>query len=177
MRVCSGEFKGRVLEENKFRHIRPTAELVKQALFNALGDKVLNCRLLDLFSGTGALGIEAISRGAGEVVFVDKDARSVGLVKANLAKLGIKGQVVKKDFKDYLKNYNGEQFDIILLDPPYKNGLYNESLNLINEKNILHEDGVVVCEHAKDEIINFDTYNVQSQKRYGTKILTFLTKK
>ena len=87
MRVTAGKFKGRNLIDNKYEHIRPTADMVKQAIFNKLAFDLPNSRALDLFCGTGALGIEAISRGAREVVFIDKDPRSVALTKANLEKM------------------------------------------------------------------------------------------
>ena len=95
MRVDSGIFKGRRLLENKFEHIRPTTDKVRQALFTKLQFFLLNKRVLDLFCGTGALGIEALSRGASEVVFVDKDARSASMTRENLKNLGVKARVIR----------------------------------------------------------------------------------
>ena len=88
MRVTAGKFKGRILIENKFEHIRPTADMVKQAMFNKLAFVVPEAKVLDLFCGTGALGIEAISRGANEVVFADKDSRSIALTKSTFCHSG-----------------------------------------------------------------------------------------
>ena len=89
MKVITGKFGGRKLLDNKYEHIRPTADMVKQAVFNKLVDRIIGAKVLDLFCGTGALGIEAISRGAGEVIFVDKDKRSISLTEQNLKNLGI----------------------------------------------------------------------------------------
>ena len=127
MRVDAGFFKGRRLLENKYEHIRPTTDKVKQALFVKLQFFVPEKRVLDLFCGTGAMGIEAISRGAGEVIFVDKDARSIDMTRQNLKNLGIKAKTTKCDALVFLEK-SEEPFDLIILDPPYKSGLYEKVL-------------------------------------------------
>lgn len=178
MRVAAGKFKGRVLEKNVFEHIRPTADIVKQAIFNKLTNLIDDgAKVLDLFCGTGALGIEAISRGASECVFVDKDTRSVGLVKRNLSKLGIVAKVYRCSFKDAIRLLSGQQFDVIILDPPYKAGLYDNALKAIFENRILSEKGVIVCEHAREEKIDFSLFLVESTKDYGSKSVTYLVNK
>ena len=96
MKVSSGKFGGRKLAENKFDHIRPTADIVKQAIFNRLTDEVVGAKVLDLFCGTGALGIEALSRGASEVIFVDKDKRSIMLTNTNLKSLNIQAKTINR---------------------------------------------------------------------------------
>ena len=174
MKVSAGIYKGRKLVENKYEHIRPTADLVKQALFNTIAIKLSGARVLDLFAGTGALGIEALSRGAQEVVFVDKDNRSVKLIKQNLDSLDVEAQVLCKDFSLAIKLLSGRQFDIILIDPPYKKGLYEKVLSLIEEGKLLADGGVIVCEHAKEDKIDPLTFEITNEKRYGTKMLTFL---
>ncbi len=176
MRVDSGLYKGRRLLENKYDHIRPTTDKVKQALFVKLQFFVPEKRVLDLFCGTGALGIEALSRGAEKVDFVDKDARSVALTKANLSQLGIKNKVFKCDALIFLEKCQ-EKYDLILLDPPYKSGLYNKVLDKIFEKNLLAEDGMIVCEHAKEDEFDYSRFDVLDEKRYGTIMLTYLTNK
>ncbi len=173
MRIDAGKYKGRRLLENKFNHIRPTTDKVKQSLFVKLQFFVPNKKVLDLFCGTGALGIEALSRGAEEVVFVDKDARSVMMTKANLKTIGENAQVSKCDACTFLEVVD-KQFDLILLDPPYKSGLYEKILNLIYEKKILAEDGIIVCEHACEDNFDYGMFNVFDEKRYGTIQLTYL---
>lgn len=174
MKVSAGIYKGRKLVENKYEHIRPTADLVKQALFNTIAIKLSGARVLDLFAGTGALGIEALSRGAQEVVFVDKNIRSAKLIKQNLDSLAVEAQVLCKDFSLAIKLLSGRQFDIILIDPPYKKGLYEKVLSLIEEGKLLADGGVIVCEHAKEDKIDPLTFEITNEKRYGTKMLTFL---
>lgn len=175
MIVSSGKYKGRKLADNKFSHIRPTADIVKQAIFNKLSDEMANAKVLDLFCGTGALGIEAISRGATEVVFADKDNRSLTLTKNNLKQLGIQeARTIKGDYKQVLKSLKGEKFDVILLDPPYMSGVYEDALSLIREYNLLSETGIVVCEHEKNVQIQHEEYSIVDQKRYGIKMVTYL---
>lgn len=174
MRVTAGKYRGRVLIDNKFEHIRPTADVVKQAIFNKLSFKVPNARVLDLFCGTGALGIEAISRGAREVIFADKDARSVNLTKQNLKNLGVEVKVIKLSYEKTIEFLKDKKFDIIILDPPYKSGVYEDCVKLIAEKGILADDGVIVCEHDKKDEFDFSPFKIVDEKRYGIKMVTYL---
>ncbi len=175
MRVTAGKFKGCVLIENKFEHIRPTADMVKQALFNKLAFVVPEAKVLDLFCGTGALGIEAISRGANEVVFADKDSRSIALTKSNLEKLGIKdARLIKLPYDKVIDKLKEERFDIIILDPPYKSGIYEDVIKLIAENGLLNDEGMIVCEHEKRDNFNYSPFKVVDEKRYGIKMLTYL---
>lgn len=176
MKVVAGKYKGRVLLENKFEHIRPTADMVKQALFNKLAFVIEDAVVLDLFCGTGAIGIEALSRGAKEVIFVDKDSRSIAQTKANLKKINIDAKIMHFGYLDALEILKEKKFDIIFLDPPYKSGFYTKALQKIAQLNMLSEDGIIVCEHAKDEKIDFEPFEIQTQKKYGSKMLTFLIK-
>ena len=174
MRVDAGLFKGRRLLENKYEHIRPTTDKVKQALFVKLQFFVPEKRVLDLFCGTGAMGIEAISRGAEKVVFVDKDARSIDMTKQNLKNLGIKAQVIKCDSLLFLEKCE-EPFDLIILDPPYKSGLYEKVLQKIYEGKLLSEEGIIVCEHAQEDNFDYGDFKVFDEKRYGNIKLTYLS--
>ncbi len=174
MKVCSGKYGGRKLADNKYEHIRPTADIVKQAIFNRLTDEIVGAQVLDLFCGTGALGIEALSRGAKEVVFADKDKRSLMLTTANLKSLNIHAKTINADFEIATKYLKGQKFDIILLDPPYKSGLYEKALAKIIEYDLLNNDGVVVCEQDKNTEIDFSPFYVEAEKRYGIKIVSYL---
>ena len=176
MNVSSGKYKGRRLLDNPYDHIRPTADMVKQAIFNKIFQEVVDAKVLDLFCGTGALGIEAISRGAGETVFCDKDIRSVKLTRANLDKLGLKAEVYCVDYKTALKRLAGRKFDIILLDPPYHSGIYEDCLKLIREYDVLQENGIIICEQEKTVQIDYSPFEIVDQKRYGIKLVTYLTK-
>lgn len=173
MRVISGSLKGKKLAENKFDHIRPTTDKVKQALFTKLQFDIEGARVLDVFCGTGALGIEALSRGAAEVIFVDKNPKSIALTKSNLRALGLNAKTLTADATKILKSFEGE-FNLIILDPPYKSGLYSRVLEIIAEKKLLAGDGMIVCEHAKDEKIDFSPFKLIDQKRYGRIMLSYL---
>ena len=175
MKVTFGIYGGRKLLDNPYDHIRPTADMVKQAIFNKLTDILPGSKVLDLFCGTGALGIEALSRGADEVVFVDKEKKSIELTKANLKNLGIIAKTINADFLVALKMLQGQKFDIILLDPPYKSGLYEKALNSIFKFDLLNENGIIVCEHGKDVTIDFSPFKEIDKRKYGIKEVSYLT--
>jgi len=123
VRVVAGEFKGRPLRAPRGSKTRPTADRVREALFSMLGD-VRGARVLDLFAGSGALGIEALSRGAESAVFVDSERAAAEAVRANLTALGERGEVAGRDALDYLRSVAGERrFDLVFCDPPYDSAL------------------------------------------------------
>lgn len=175
MRVISGKYRGKILKAPISDNIRPTGDKVKQALFTKLQFFVSGKVVLDLFCGSGALGIEAISRDAKMVYFVDKDYRSISLTKENLK--GINGyyKVMHCDYKIALQSIC-EKLDLILVDPPYASGLYEDILTTIKQKNLLSDDGIIVCEHPVELDIAYD-FKLLDEKTYGTVKLTFLTKK
>ena len=117
MRVVAGSFKGRRLAAPRGTRTRPTADRVREALFSMLGD-VGGARVLDLYAGSGALGIEALSRGAGSAVFVERDAKAVAAIERNLAAVGIEETVVRQDVERFLARADGA-FDLVFCDPPY----------------------------------------------------------
>lgn len=175
MRVTAGKFRGRKLIDRPMEHLRPTADLVKQAVFNKLAFSISGGRVLDLFCGTGAIGIEAISRGAREVVFVDASPKSIKLTKDNLAVLNnpSEAKVICGDYKEVLKNLKGG-FDIIFLDPPYKSGIYEDCVREIFSLALLKNDGIIVCEHNKEDSFDFSPFEVVDGKIYGIKKITYL---
>ena len=124
MRIIAGSLKGRVLLEFSKIGVRPTSDMARESLFNILQNDIYGAKFLDLFSGTGAVGIEAYSRGASEVVLNDNSRESITLIKKNLEKLGISGKIKVTSFDaiSYLKTSN-DKFDIIFVDPPYASGL------------------------------------------------------
>ncbi len=189
MRVISGEKKGEKLFSLKRREIRPTSDKVKGAIFNILsyglefGQLLEGKKVLDLFAGSGALGLEALSRGAEEVVFVDNSSASLNLTRKNLKKLGFetKGKMVKKDILRFLRSENeitSGGFDLILADPPYGKGLCQKLLEILAEKNFLNADGILVMEHHKKEKIEEKKDFMLLQKRkYGDTLISFFKKK
>lgn len=153
MRIIAGKFKGRSLITMKDQSIRPTTDRVKESIFNLLQGYVEDANVLDLFAGSGALGIEAISRGARSVTFADRSNDSIETLSTNLKKVSGKINVIRKDFLstiDYL-SARKEKFDIIFLDPPYKQGLDKVAIDKIDECGILAEDGIIVVERSRED--------------------------
>ena len=167
MRVIAGKFKGKKLLPPKSEFIRPTGDKVKQAIFTKLQFFVEGKRVLDLFSGSGALGIEALSRGAREVIFVDHSREGVNLTKTNLKNVGKLCEVIFSLFDKALEKFKGK-FDLILLDPPYKSGYYEQCLETIYKRQLLSDDGVIVCERDRTLPFNVDYFEMFDSKNYGT---------
>ena len=178
MRIISGEKKGIRLFSLKKGKIRPTSDKVKGAIFNILSS-VEDKMVLDLFAGSGALGIEALSRGAKEVVFVDNSFSSLDLIRKNLEKLGFKdkSKLLKKNVLRFLKGETEGKFDLILADPPYGKGLCQKLLELLAEKDFLNTDGVLVIEHHKKEKIEkLENFILLQEKKYGDTLVSFFRK-
>lgn len=179
MRVISGEFRGRKLDKLEGMDIRPTSDRVKESLFNMLGVRLIDCSFLDLFAGTGGIGIEAFSRGATEVVFIDESSNSIKVLKGNLEKLKILDSV-KVYNTDYINAIShlaadSKSFDIIFIDPPYMKGFEKNALIHISEKKLLKEDGIIVVEHDLKDSMPEQTgsLNLHRQKKYGNTMLSF----
>ena len=145
MRVIAGAAKGRRLQAPRGEATRPTGDRVKQTLFDILTPRLDGCRFLDLFSGSGAIGLEAASRGAAEVVLVDQSRAAVQAAEANIAMLGLPGVIVLKQPVLAAMKQLGTPFDVIFLDPPYDSGLYEPVLQAAGE--LVAAEGVVVAEH------------------------------
>ena len=147
MRVISGKARGMVLNTPKGMLTRPTIDRVKEAMFSVLQMNIPGSAVLDLFGGTGQLGIEAISRGASHAVFVDSNEEACRLIKENLRKTGFQNdaQVIRSDYVSYLKKCS-QKYDIILLDPPYAENFLENSLKIITEIDILQSGGIIVTE-------------------------------
>lgn len=181
MRVIAGSAGGIRLTVPK-RGVRPTMDRVKAAIFSSLGDGVIGTRILDLFAGTGALGIEALSRGASSAVFVEEDRQSAEILESNLAKTKLKGRVQKGNVFDFLRHPSSTQkFDIVFADPPYettKHGdRYTEKL-LANEvlPKLLATDGVFVLEKRPGESLpEMKLWRVIRRKTYGATEVLFLS--
>ena len=151
MRVITGSARGRKLKEPSGRDIRPTTDKVKESMFNIIQFDVEGRKVLDLFAGTGQLGIEALSRGAASAVFLDQSGEAVKLVRENLRSTGLENQseVVQGDSLRYLER--GERFDLIFLDPPYESALLENALKAIQSFDILREGGIMVCESMPEK--------------------------
>lgn len=178
MRVISGQFRGRKLEKLEGMDIRPTSDRVKESLFNMLGARLFDCAFLDLFAGTGGIGIEAYSRGATQVVFIDESAKSIKVLKTNLEKLQIQEQVEVYN-TDYINAINklasdNRKFDIIFIDPPYLKGYAQNALVQLADNKVLKEDAIVIIEHDIQDKMpeSAGNLNMQRQKKYGNTMLS-----
>jgi 16S rRNA (guanine(966)-N(2))-methyltransferase RsmD len=174
MRVITGSARGRRLKELEGLETRPTTARVKEGLFSIIQFDIEGRRVLDLFAGTGQLGIEALSRGAAEAVFVEQRRDAVALVRENLAVCGLadRARVVSGDAMNYLSR--GEKFDLIFLDPPYASGLLEKSLEQIAAFDICREHGIIVAESAVDQALPplAPPYGIHREYRYGKIKLT-----
>ncbi len=174
MRIISGNFKGFKLFSSKSSNVRPTADSVKERIFAVIGS-CENKNVLDLFAGFGGLGLEAVSRGANSVQFVDISSDSLATVKKNITKLDVatKCKLHKKNAESFLKK-NTETFDLIFLDPPYEHNLLEPVLKLICEKKTLSTKGIVVVERSAKEQINKTNFNIFKEIKAGNTLLSFL---
>ncbi|MCL1808478.1 MAG: 16S rRNA (guanine(966)-N(2))-methyltransferase RsmD [Clostridiales bacterium] len=175
MRIIAGNYKGRVLGAPSGSGIRPTADKVKGAVFSMIGEILEGCVAVDLFSGTGSLGIEALSRGARICYFGDVSPESVALTKSNIGICGAgsRSVVIAGDFEKTLMKIP-ERADLVFLDPPYKKGLMESCLNLICRQGILSEGGIVVCEHEGGEDLPDAVAGLQKlkEKKYGRTLIS-----
>lgn len=179
MRVIAGTAKGIQLKTPEGLITRPTADRVKEALFSILQFELPAARILDLFGGTGQLGIEALSRGAASAVFVDKEESACRLIRENLkrTKFTERAQVVHSDYLSYLQNTK-EKFDIVLLDPPYAEVFLENAIKSITEIDILQSNGIIVAEFpfGKELPHEFTGFTRAKDYKYGKTVLTLYRK-
>ncbi len=180
MRIIGGTYRSRVLSGFDGEDVRPTADRTREALFNILSMQVRGARVLDLFAGSGAVGIEALSRGAREVVLNDAAKESLALIKKNLASLKIPlGEQVSLIGSDYLTCLATQRgtFDIIFIDPPYRKEFGVPALHTIAERGLLSEKGVAVYERDEPFTGEIDGLEQYDERRYGKAYLTFFRRK
>jgi len=179
MRVITGKARGIQLKTPEGMLTRPTADRVKEALFSIINFDIPGAKVLDLFGGTGQLGIEALSRGAASAVFVDAREESCRLIRENLkrTKLEQDAKVIRSDYLDYLSRCR-EQYNIIFLDPPYAEVFLENAIKRITEIDILQSDGIIVAERplGKELPWEFEGYTRSKDYKYGKVLLTIYRK-
>ena len=181
MRIISGKARGTSLYTLDGIETRPTLDRVKESLFNIISNDIYEAKVLDLFSGSGAIGLEFASRGAEEVVLNDSSKKAIEIIKKNIEKTHLENKIrlYNSDFKNLIKNLEGEQFDIIYLDPPYKTTYIKEALEKIKQYNLLKKEGKIIAEtdeldRIKGEIseLNLEIIDI---RKYGRAHLVFIT--
>ena len=184
MRIIGGKYKGLKLLQPDDNKIRPTSDRLKESLFSIITSSkykinIDNCNVLDICSGTGSLGIEAFSRGAISVFFIDKDHRSINLIYENISKLSIddklknKIKIIKDEATKALKNIN-KIFQIVLIDPPYNTNITEKCLFKLKELNLINQQSYIFAESSKTEDFNYYGYQILDKKIYGNSKLTIL---
>ena len=176
MRIIGGRLGGRRLTSFKADHIRPTSDRVKESLFNIIGQTLEGQRVLDLFSGTGNLAIESLSRGADYIEAVEKHPKSLGIIRKNLEELDIVKSIklVKSDVYSYLKKYRGEPFDLVLVDPPFTEALADSVMEEISRSRVWQMGSLIVIESSTQEKIGDSYYELVcvDRRSFGDKILS-----
>ena len=183
MRVIAGIAKGCKLNSIEDLSTRPTLDRVKEPLFSIIQNHIKNSNVLDLFAGSGALGIEALSRGAKHCTFCDKSYKAIQMVKENIEKTKMQERctIINKDYKKCLEEIQ-EGFDIIFIDPPYKKDIAIKSINQIIEKSLLLQSGIIILETDEEEreikeLENVRELEVYDKRKYGRIKLLFLRRK
>lgn len=184
MRIIAGSAKGIRLKMVPGNHVRPTTDRVKESLFSVIGPFFDGGKVLDLFAGTGSLGLEAISRGMDEAYFVDQSAVSLRVVKENAAHCGFLKQSVclRRDARSALKHFAAKslQFNLIFLDPPYHEKLLQPVLSILQKKSLLSPEGLLVVEHPHSLSITLtheSTFKIARELSYGDTTITLLNQK
>lgn len=182
MRIIAGLARGRKIITPEGTGTRPTSDRVKESIFGILQFKLSGKRVLDLFAGSGSLGLESLSRGASYCVFVDKDNGSIQAVSKNVKSLGFESQcdILQADFAQAIKRLSSRrsQFDFIFMDPPYAAGILEQAVDFVLANNLLSDGGTIVAEHAAGKMAweNIKTCDIYDTRTYGNTAVSFIRK-
>ena len=173
MRIISGKYRGKKLKGFDIEGTRPTMDRVKESLFGMIQGYIPSSVVLDLFAGSGSLGLEAISNGASKAILCDNNKKVIDILKDNIKSFDDDIELLCVDYKKFLKETE-YKFDVIFLDPPYRTGVMNKALRIIEERELLNDGGIVVCEY---ENIRIET-NLEKikEKNYGPKTISVFRK-
>lgn len=181
MRVISGLARGTKLDSLEGLTTRPTLDRIKESMFNIIQNKIDGAHVLDLFSGSGALAIETLSRGATKAYLCDKSKEAINIIKKNIQKTRFedKAVIINKDYLKCLNVLEDEKFDIIFLDPPYQSNFAETALKIIIQKDLLDENGIIIFETDKNDIKDIEKLNINiyDLRKYGRVKLVFLNRK
>ncbi len=179
MRINAGKWKGRVIYSVEGNTTRPTPDMVKQALFNIIRDRIDGADFCDLFAGTGNVAFEALSRGAKSAVLVENNRDAINVINKNIEKLACDGctTVISKDVFIALKLMNSKKFDVIFFDPPYNQGIEKDVLQSVYDNNLLKGDGIVVVQYDAKHSGSIripEEFEITDERRYGRSAIVFL---
>ncbi|MFN8553854.1 MAG: 16S rRNA (guanine(966)-N(2))-methyltransferase RsmD [Candidatus Obscuribacterales bacterium] len=175
MRITGGEARGRIVPSPEGLAVRPTASKIRQAFFNILQTKVSDCDFLDVFAGSGLMGLEALSRGAKSLTSIESERRMVRALEDCLKSLGYEADVICGDYRHVLTTLPPLKFDIIFADPPYKTNYPNGVVEMVEKCALLKSDGVLAIEHNRDFKFNQSerSLNMYDRRQYGTTAISF----
>ena len=179
LRVISGKYKGKIIKGYDIEGTRPTMDRVKESVFSTIQNYIPDSVVLDLFSGSGNLGIEAISNGSKTCYFVDNNKIAVNTIKDNTKTINEEYHILNLDYKDALNKFDRDniKFDLIFLDPPYRFNYIDSIIEFALEKGLLNKDGLIVCEIENDINTLYDDLDLYREKKYGNKKVIIFKKK
>ncbi|HPG92480.1 MAG TPA: 16S rRNA (guanine(966)-N(2))-methyltransferase RsmD [Clostridia bacterium] len=172
MRIIAGSQRGRKIVAPK-NEARPTLDRSKETLFNIIQFEIKGKDVLDIFAGSGALGLEAYSRGAKSVTFIDNDFHSNEAIKRNCSVCGCDGNIIKADFAQALQRLSGEKFGLVFIDPPYETDFCVTAMQMLNQYHLLDSGAIVACEHKRDTVLPEKIYNLTVFKTRAVGIANF----
>ena len=180
MRIIAGDYKGRKLDTPRDNEIRPTTDKVKEAIFSILMPYTEDGIFVDLFSGTGGLGLEALSRGAKFCYFCDKERSAISIIKRNIEKCDAsdRAKIIHGDYMKLIHELEGDRVDVILMDPPYESNLYEKALKEVDLLDLLRDEGIIVTEHPKNMVMpeRVGRLYLYRERSYGKTVLSMYKK-
>ena len=180
MRIITGKAKGATLKTLEGTNTRPTTDRVKESVFSILQFDIEGRTVLDLFAGSGQLGLEALSRGAAKATFVDKSKEAIAIIRENAKKTKLidDAEIIQAEYSDFIKRTFGKQYDIVFLDPPYALGLYEPALKDLLASGMLKASSTIVCESDKADFFDnsalSDSFTIEKCNKYGNTYITIL---
>ncbi|MDY0131987.1 MAG: 16S rRNA (guanine(966)-N(2))-methyltransferase RsmD [Desulforegulaceae bacterium] len=177
MKINTGILKGRKLKTPKGLDTRPTSGITRESIFNILKDKINNSLILDLYSGSGSFGIEALSRGAGFCIFVENNKDPLECLKFNIKNFDLEksSKILKKNLPEDINTlFSDKNFDLVFLDPPYSKGLVNQTLKNLKSARFINEKTTIIVEHSKKETPDPSIFKLIDTRKYGKSLVSFL---
>lgn len=177
MKVTGGDLKGREIKTPKGMDTRPTSGITRESIFNIIHDRIYDALVLDLYSGSGSFGIEALSRGAGFCIFTENSKNPIDCLRYNIKKFGLeeKSRILRKNLPGDIRTIISDKcFDIVFLDPPYSKAFVNKTLKELKTAPFINEKTIIIAEHSKEEAPDSSIFNINDTRKYGKSLVSFL---